>query len=752
MKFSVIGTRPVRHDGADKVTGRALYGADFQMAGLLRGFILRSPHSHARIKSIDTSKAEAFPGVHAVITTKDFPQVDGKKMVDLGEGATPLAYARGNVLASGKVLYRGHAVAAVAAVNAHIAEEAASLIEVEYEVLPCVLTAPEAMQPSAPILHEDLTTKELGEDTGKVSNIADHIRFSIGDTQSGFAAADLIVEREFNTATVHQGYIEPHNATALWNNDGRISIWCSTQGSFAVRDATAAILDLSVSQIRVTPMEIGGGFGGKINAYLEPVAALLSKKSGRPVKILMPRQAVFEATGPTPGSYMKVKIGAKKDGTITAAQAYLAFEAGAYPGAMVVPAAMTVFAAYDLANVLIDGYDVVVNKPSTAAYRAPGAPNAAFAAESVIDELALKLNIDPIDLRLKNAAKEGTRRADGPKFPRIGCIEVLEAMKNSGHYKSPLTGPNRGRGVALGFWFNIGLPSSCTLNVSADGSVNLIEGSTDIGGSRTSIAMQAAEVLGLQAADIHPTIVDTDSIGYTGVTGGSRTTFATGWAAYEAAQDVVRQMKERAAKLWEVSPDAVTAEGGIYKSNGHSIGFKDLAGRIAETGGPIVGRAAVNPRGAGGSFAGAIVDVEIDPETGKTTILRFTSVQDAGRAIHPAYVEGQMQGGSVQGIGWALNEEYFMSSDGRMMNSSFLDYRMPTALDVPMIETIIVEVPNPGHPFGVRGVGEANIIPPQAAIANAITRAIGTRLTRLPMNPPAIMEAIWCQKSSSPIS
>ncbi len=752
MKFSVIGTRPIRHDGADKVTGRALYGADFQMAGLLRGFILRSPHSHARIKRIDTSRAEAFPGVHAVITTKDFPQVDGKKMVDLGEGATPLAYARGNVLASDKVLYRGHAVAAVAAVNAHIAEEAASLIVVEYEVLPCVLTAPGAMQPSAPIIHQDLTTKELGVDTGKVSNIADHIRFSIGDTEAGFAAADLIVEREFNTATVHQGYIEPQNATALWNNDGRISIWCSTQGSFAVRDATAAILDLPVSQIKVTPMEIGGGFGGKINVYLEPVAALLSKKSGRPVKILMPRQAVFEATGPTPGSYMKVKIGAKEDGTITAAQAYLAFEAGAYPGAMVVPGAMTAFACYDLANVLIDGYDVVVNKPSTAAYRAPGAPNSAFAVESVIDELAYKLDIDPIDLRLKNAAKEGTRRADGPKFPRIGCIEVLQAMKNSAHYKSPLTGPNKGRGVALGFWFNIGLPSSCTLNVTADGSVNLIEGSTDIGGSRTSISMQAAEVLGLQAADIHPTIVDTDSIGYTGVTGGSRTTFATGWAAYEAAQDVVRQMKERAAKLWEVSPDSVSAEGGIYKSGAHSIGFKDLASQIADTGGPIVGRAAVNPRGAGGSFAGAIVDVEIDPETGKTTILRFTCVQDAGRAIHPAYVEGQMQGGSVQGIGWALNEEYFMSTDGRMMNSSFLDYRMPTALDVPMIETIIVEVPNPGHPFGVRGVGEANIIPPQAAIANAITHAIGTRLTRLPMNPPAIMEAIWCQKSSSPLS
>ncbi len=749
--YSVIGTRPVRHDGADKVTGRAIYGGDFQMAGMLHGFILRSPYAHARIKRIDTSKAEMFPGVKAVITTQDFPEVDGNKMIDLGEGNTSLAWARGNVLAGDKVLYRGHAVAAVAAVNAHVAEEAAGLIEVEYEELPCVLNAPDAMKQDAPLLHADLKMKELGEATGKVSNIAEHFRHVMGDIEAGFAAADVVIEREFNTATVHQGYIEPHNATALWNNDGRISIWCSTQGSFVVRDTTAAILDIPVSQVKVTPMEIGGGFGGKIPIYMEPVAALLSKKTGRPVKILMPRQAVFEATGPTPGSYMKVKIGAKIDGTITAAQAYLAFEAGAYPGAMVGPAGMTVFAAYELANVMIDGYDVVVNKPSTAAYRAPGAPNAAFATESVIDEIALKLGMDPIDLRLKNAAKEGTRRADGPKFRRIGCVEVLEAMKNSAHYKSALEGPNRGRGVAIGFWFNIGLPSSCTLNVTADGTVNLIEGSTDIGGTRTSIAMQAAEVLGLRAEDVHPTVVDTDSIGFTAVTGGSRTTFATGWAAYEAAQDVVRQMKERAAKIWAVSADTVEEAGGVYKSNGHSMGFKELAARIGETGGPIVGRGAVNPRGVGGSFAGAIVDVEIDPETGKTTILRFTSVQDAGKAIHPAYVEGQMQGGSVQGIGWALNEEYFMNGDGRMMNSSFLDYRMPTALDLPMIETIIVEVPNPGHPFGVRGVGEANIVPPQAAVANAIAHAIGTRLTRLPMNPPAVMEAIW-QKSTSPRS
>src|SRR5579864_8382596 len=624
QEYSVIGTRPIRHDGVDKVTGRALYGADFQMAGLLYGHILRSPHAHARIRRIDTSKAEQFPGVRAVVTADDFPKV-AERIVDLGEGDTPLSYARGNVLAKGKVLYKGHAVAAVAATSVHVAEEAAGLIEVEYEVLPAVLTAPDAMQEGAAILHGDLKTKEFGEQTGRVSNVSEHFRHVMGDVEAGFAQADVIVEREFHTATVHQGYIEPHNATALWNNDGRILVWCSTQGAFVVRDVTACILDVPVSRVKVTPMEIGGGFGGKIPVYLEPVAALLSKKTGRPVKLLMSRKDVFEGTGPTPGSYIKVKMGARRDGHITAAQAYMAYEAGAYPGAMVGPGAMCVFAAYDLANVVIDGYDVVVNKPSTAAYRAPGATNAAFATETVLDEIAEKLGIDPLDLRLKNAAKEGTRRADVPKYRRIGCVEVIEAMKNHPHYKAPLAGPNRGRGVAIGFWFNVGLQSSCTLSVNADGTVNLVEGSTDIGGTRTSIAMQAAEVLGIPAEDVRPTVVDTDSIGFTAVTGGSRTTFATGWAAYEAAQDIVRQRSERLEKLKQ--PD---------------LSFKEIAARLTETGGPVVGRGAVNPRGVGGSFSGAIADVEVDPETGKVTVLRFNSVQDAGKAIHPSYVEGQI--------------------------------------------------------------------------------------------------------------
>jgi CO/xanthine dehydrogenase Mo-binding subunit len=747
-EFDVIGTRPVRHDGADKVTGRALYGADIEMSGLLQGHVLRSPHAHARIRRIDTSKAEALPGVKAVVTAADLPR-DGSEIVDLGDGPMPLQYGRDNILAGSKVLYRGHAIAAVAAPSRYVAEEAAALIEVDYELLPPVLTAPEAMRAGAPLLHEEMCLKDMGVQTAQPGNVFEHFRFSLGDLEAGFSQSDVQVEREFNTASVHQGYIEPHNSTALWNNDGRIMIWTSTQGSFNARDQIARILDVPVSQIRVTPMEIGGGFGGKIRIYLEPVAALLSKKAGHPVKLVMSRKDVFEASGPTPGSHIKVRIGAAKEGRILAAHAHLAYEAGAFPGSMVGPGAMCIFAPYDIANVAIDGYDVVVNKPSTAAYRAPGATNAAFAAETVIDELAGILGLDPIEFRLRNAAKEGTRRADGPKYARIGCVEVLEAIKNHPHYKAPLEGPNRGRGVAVGFWFNIGWESSCTINVNADGTVNLVEGSTDIGGSRTSIAMQAAEALGIPAEDVRPEVVDTDSVGYTAVTGGSRTTFATGWAAYEAARDVIRQMSERAAKLWDVDPATVKAGQGVFTTSadpGKRFTFRQLAGQLSATGGPVVGRATVNPKGVGGSFAGDIVDVEVDPETGKVTVLRFTAVQDAGRAIHPSYVEGQMQGGSAQGIGWALNEEYYMSPDGAMLNSSFLDYRMPTTLDLPMIDTVIVEVPNPGHPYGVRGVGEANIVPPPAALANAIYRAVGVRMNRLPMNPGAVMEAIWAKQ------
>jgi CO/xanthine dehydrogenase Mo-binding subunit len=763
--FKVIGTRPIRHDGVDKVTGRALYGADVQLAGLLHGRILRSPHAHARIRKIAVSKAAAMPGVEAVVTSADLPD-PGDKIAELGEGAINVMHLSSNCLARGKVLYKGQAVAAVAARSAHIAEEALTQIVVEYEPLAPVLDVRLAMRDDAPLLHDNLVTKSLGKPTGRRSNVAKHIQFTHGDIAKGFAGAAVVIEREFHTATVHQGYIEPHNATALWNADRTLTIWCSTQGAFTVRAQVAELLQIPLARIKVVPMEIGGGFGGKIRVYLEPVAAALSRKTGRPVKITMTRAEVFEATGPTPGSFIRVKMGADAAGRLTAAEAYLAYEAGAFPGSPVGAGAGCVFACYDIPSTHIDGFDVVVNKPATSAYRAPGATNAAFATETVIDEICERLKIDPLDFRIKNAAKEGTRRADGPVFPRIGMIETCEAAKAHPHYASPLTpDPSppkgegsalpRGRGVASGFWFNAGLKSSCTVSVNADGTVGLVEGSTDIGGTRASIAMQLAEALGIRAEDVKPIVADTDMVGYTDVTGGSRVTFATGWAAYEAAQDVKRQLIDRAALIWDVPAESVAYERGVLTCRNDPakrLMFAELAAKLHETGGTIVGRASVDPPGVGGGFATHIVDVEVDPETGKVAILRYTAVQDVGRAIHPSYVEGQMQGGVAQGIGWALNEEYIYNERGEMTNASYLDYRMPTCLDLPMIDTVMVEVPNPGHPYGVRGVGEVPIVPPPAALANAIYRAIGVRMNELPMTPGRIVMALLAQSEATQLA
>ena len=753
-KFKVIGTRPIRHDGTDKVTGRAQYGADFTIPRVLYGKILRSPHAHARIKKIDTSKAEKIHGVLSIMTGKDIPETkntdEGDRKVTLGELSTDLKYLREGIMATQKTVFKGQPVAAVAATNVHIAEEACKAIEISYEVLNSVITAPEAMKSNAPIIQEDLRTTEFGEKLNSQTNIAEHFQNKIGDINKGFNESDIIVEREFNTSTVHQGYIEPHNCVVHWRDDGRIHVWNTTQGPFNVREATAEVLGVSLSDIKLTPLEIGGGFGGKFEPYLEPVAAILSKQSGRPVKMVMTRSEELEATGPTPGSNIKVKIGATKKGRILAAEAILKYEAGAFPGSPVAAAAACVFAPYDIPNQSVDGYDVIVNKTKTAAYRAPGATNAEFASETIIDELAVKLNIDPIEFRLMNASKEGTRATDGTKFHNIGLIEVLESMKNNSHYTSDLGDPEtqskvRGRGVAVGFWMNAGLQSSVNLALNQDGTVNLTEGSPDIGGSRTSISMQAAEVLGIKAEEVHPSVVDTDSIGYTFGTGGSRTTFATGWAAIEAAKDLKNQMVERAALIWDIDSNLVSMNDGIVSTNGSknlSMSFKELALEMNSSGGPIMGKGTVDPKGVGQSFAGLIVDVEIDKETGKTQIIKVTCIQDVGKAIHPSYVEGQMQGGTVQGIGWALNEEYYMDNQSGMSNNSLLDYRMPTSLDLPMVDTEIVEVPNPGHPFGVRGVGEVNIVAPPAAIANAIYQAANIRMEVLPMNPQAVLKKI----------
>ena len=431
----------------------------------------------------------------------------------------------------------------------------------------------------------------------------------------------------------------------------------------------------------------------------------------------------------------------------------MAFESGAFPGSPVGGGTLCATGPYNIENLLVDGYDVVVNKQKVQAYRAPGQPQGAFAVEPVIDELAEILGIDPLELRLKNVAKEGDRMPNGVAHPRFGVREMEQAMQAHPHYGEPLGEPSnpaakRGRGVAVGYRWQAGQMSAATIIVNSNGTIGLVTGSVDIGGTRTAVAMQAAEVLGIAAEDVVPTVVDTDTIGYTAVTGGSRTAFDTGLAAIQAAEDVKRQMAARAAAIWEVQEEDVSFADGVFacaRNPEDKFTFKELAGRMMRTGGPITTSVSAVSTGVGPIIAGNIVDVEVDTETGKVDIVRCTAFMDVGTAVHPSYVEGQIQGGTVQGIGWALNEEYCYNGDGAMLNSSFLDYRMPTSLDVPMIETVMVEVPNPRHPFGLRGVGEAPIIPPLPAIANAVSNAIGTRINTLPITPAHILEALESQ-------
>lgn len=741
--FTSVGTRPIRPDGVDKVTGRARYGADFNMAGQLVGRVLRSPHPHATIRKIDTSKAEKLAGVKAVITAADLP--------DLTDGDAAMYDILDNCMARKKALYDGHAVAAVAAVDARTARQALKLIEVDYEVLPHVTDVDEAMKHTAPLLNDAIFTEGLEEKPVKPSNVTKRTQFGHGDIHEGFGQADFVVERSFKTEQTHQGYIEPHACVASVSSDGTADLWVCTQGHFVYRQHCAQLLGMEASKLRVTSSEIGGGFGGKTHVWAEPVALALSRKAGRPVKLVMTRDEVFRASGPTSATSIDVKIGARKDGTITAAEATLRYSCGPYAGMWAEIGAMTAFACYRLENVRTVGYEVLVNRPKTAAYRAPSAPMAAFAVESAIDELAKEIGMDPVEFRIRNAAQEGTRSSYGPVYGPIGIGPTLEAAKNHTHMKAPL-GKNQGRGMACGFWFNFGGQTCTDLNIGMDGSVSLALGTVDVGGSRASLSLVAAEELGIAYEQVKAVVADTSSLGYNDMTDGSRGTFSSSMATISAARNTIKILRERAAQMWDIPVDDVVWETGHAIAKGEKYGnlaalsLREIAAASGKTGGPIAGHSELVADGAGVSFATHICDIEVDPETGTTRVLRYTVVQDAGKAVHPTYVEGQYQGGAAQGIGWALNEEYIYGKDGRLQNPGFLDYRIPVCSDLPMIDTQILEIPNPNHPYGVRGVGETSIVPPLAAIANAVSNAAGVRMTHIPMSPPRILAAIEAER------
>ncbi|NNL71983.1 MAG: xanthine dehydrogenase family protein molybdopterin-binding subunit, partial [Silicimonas sp.] len=460
--FRIVGTRPRRPDGVDKVTGRAQYGADMSAPGMLHGLILRSPHAHARIKGIDTASALKVPGVRAIVTGADFAETDDRDLRD----------TRDNCLAADRALYDGHAVAAVAATSLAAARKALDLIEVDYEPLPHVTDVDEAMKPDAPVVQKGRVSETVPD--GYSENVTGYWEFGHGDVEAGLAKADLVVERSFKTAATHQGYIEPHACLASLNADGKGEVWCCTQGQYHVRSTCAALMGIDESQLRVTPSEIGGGFGGKPVVFIEPVALLLSRKTSRPVKIVMSREDVFRATGPTCSSSIDVRIGMTNDGRMTAGDAVFRLQGGAFPCATAFMSAQAAFAAYDLEAVRTQGFNALTNRPKEAAYRAPGAPMAVYAVESVVDEMCQKLDLDALDVRLKNAARKGTLSSYGPTFNDIGLVATLEAAKAHPHYTAPL-GPNQARGISCGFWFNFGGNASVSLAVDPDGTVSVTE-------------------------------------------------------------------------------------------------------------------------------------------------------------------------------------------------------------------------------------------------------------------------------------
>jgi CO/xanthine dehydrogenase Mo-binding subunit len=739
MNNKWIGKNTVRPDGAEKVTGRAEYGADTSMPGMIWGSVLRSPHPHAKIISINTKKAEALKGVKAVITSKDI--VDFPLDTPVVLGIQDMRWMCRNVMARDKVLFHGHPLAAVAATTEEIAAKACELIEVEYEILPWSIDIEDAIKPDAPILHENYTFND------KPSNIVGSLEHKKGNIEEGFAKADVIIERNFKTEAVHQGYIETHACLVSVAGDGRATIWSSSQGQFMVRAMTAYLTGIPQSNIKAIPAEIGGGFGGKTIVYLEPLATILSQKTGRPVKIVMNREDTMRATGPTSASTSTVKIGATNDGKIVAAQGTFYLQAGAFPGSPIRGATACAFGPYDLPNAYTLGYDVVSNRSKVAAYRAPGAPIGSYGVECVIDEIAEAIKMCPLEIRKINAAKEGTKAVQGPIYPKMGYLETVQAAIDHPHYKAPL-GKNQGRGVASGFWFNAGGESSAQLNITEDGNVVVTTGHPDIGGSRASIANITAELLGINHNRVSVQIGDTASIGFSNLTGGSRVLFASAMVVTQSSQKVIKQLKERAGKIWGIDADAIEWENGEARPAGDNAGkFKplslaEIADKATATGGPIGAGVQLNTEGAEGGFATHICDVEVDVELGIVRVLRYTSIQDVGKAIHPDYVEGQLQGGCAQGIGWALSEEYIYNKNGHLDNTGFLDYRMPVCSDLPMLDTLIIEVPNPKHPQGVRGVGEVPLVPTLGAVSNAVYQALGKRSYSLPMSPPKVLKII----------
>jgi xanthine dehydrogenase molybdenum-binding subunit len=755
IPLRVVGQRLPRIDAGERVTGRAIYPADLMRPGILVGAIKRSPHAHAVIKSIEVSKALALKGVKAVVSGADFPKIQPNTIIPFGETGADLWVSALIVIARGKVLWVGHPVAAVAAVDEHIAAEALRLIEVTYDVLPAVVSFDAAMAKGAPVLHPQHTTKGFEAGAGIPPNIGSRTLLERGDVDLALAQSAATASIAVKVDTGHQGYIEPHACVAEADPQGNVTVWASTQGAHQTEIQTAGILGLPQSKLKVVPLELGGGFGGKITVHLEPVAARLAQITGRPVKMVMSRAEVLAGgSGPPAAAEVTVEVGAEADGRLKAITGRYLLDTGGIPGTPTTLVMQASAACYQTETLRLEGMDVVTSKPRTEAYRGPGGIQAAFAVEQAVDELSIKLGMDAVAFRQRNAAVTGSLMPAGTPFPSIGLTTILERVSAHSCWQDPLPPGKhpRGRGLALGYWRGTSMTSAAQLTVAGDGRISVSMGTVDISGTRTTMAQVAAEEMGLSIDDVHVTMGDTKSSAYSDAAAGSRVGRTMAAAVVDACRDALGQLKRRAAERLQAPEGDVTYERGVFRAGGGGIAASITLGELMRqtlTDGAIIGRGVSTKLPFGVEVGAHVVDVEVDPETGQVTVLRYTAFQDVGRALNPTAVEGQMQGSVVQGLGWALTEAIDYDADGRVRNASLLDFRLPTALDVPPIECVIIETPVPGVPYGLRGVGEMPIVPVAGAVANAIRRAIGVRVTAMPMTPERVLAAIKTKVGTS---
>ncbi|MCI0824401.1 MAG: xanthine dehydrogenase family protein molybdopterin-binding subunit [Chloroflexi bacterium] len=738
VDFKVLGQNHNRVDALDKVTGQATYASDVYLPGMLMCKLLPSTRSHARILSIDTSRAEQLPGVRAIITGKDFP--------DLFFGSGAVKDRR--IMARDEVFYIGEPVAAVAADDETTAQEALELIQVEYQDQERVVDPLQAIKSGATAVHPDMAGFE-GYGFAMGGNNCTLLDADRGDVDQAFHEADHIIEETYHSQAINQGFLEPMACVANLEANGRLTVWASTQGPYQVRAQLASVLDMPISRIKVIAMELGGGFGAKLRLAFEAYPAFLAMKTGRPVKLINTREEVFTLNGPRLATSIYLKTAVNNDGNITAREARSIFDVGAYLGAGPNAGVGHALGPYNIPNFRLRSYGIYTNKIYVGSYRASGVADMTFAIESHMDSIAHKLGLDPLEFRIKNAIKEGDVGVSGAKLPRNGLMETIMAVKERLDLPRKLE-EGRGVGIALCEWRSGSGPSTASISVNEDGTISLLTGSVDISGSDTSLAQIAAESLGLRMEDVIVAKRDTDMAPFTGPSGGSRIVYSQGKAVQMAAEDARQKLFALAAERFGVPADALACDGGrVYVQDNppQSLTLGQL-GRLSLTSrnGPIIGLASLSSMPYAPVFNTQGAEVLVDKATGQVKVTRFVQAQDVGVAINPMSVEGQLSGGVVQGIGRALSEELLIDDDtGRVRNPSLSTYLMPLALDMPEVENILINVPSEDGPFGARAVAEPPGFGPPAAIANAIFDAVGVRIKELPLSAERVLAALQGQ-------